>query len=146
MLRTVLIASLLLASGSAFAAQSSPHCGTIADAKAGAPAGAKFTVMAPGQVNFLRGFYVASPVTPGDGLPPGDGALLMEIENHSMVIWTRGNKEACITPILTNPEKHEGTYMPMPLNPQILALLKRIKSGKDEAVMGGQPDPGELKL
>lgn len=143
--RIALTVCLSLIAAPALADAYAPHCEPIAKIKEGAKE-AKFTTMTAGQTHFLEGLYVASPITPPGGLPPGNGALLMEVKGKfTGVIWTRG-KEGCITPIVANQDTHEAVYMPMPLTPELVALLKRIQSGKDEKVVGGEPDPSELHL
>ena len=70
-----------------------PHCETI-DAMKASLKDAKFTALSPGQFHFMAGVYVASPITPPGGLPPGDGALLIEMKNKAALVWTRGKQAA----------------------------------------------------
>lgn len=148
MLRIAIVAAFSLIASTALAAPDKkplePKCEPLAQMKAEGK-DAKFTVLTPGQFHFLAGIYVASPITPPGGLPPGDGALLMEIGGHASVIWTRGDKQACITPIVFDQE-HHAAYLPMPVTSEMLALLKTIKTGKDETVLTGKSDPDELHL
>jgi hypothetical protein len=109
-----------------------PHCETI-DAMKASVKGAKFTVLSQGQFHFMAGVYFASPITPPDGLPPGDGALLIEIKDKAAVVWTHG-KQACITEIVINSEQHLAAYVPLPIDAKLLALLRSIKTGVDETV------------
>lgn len=130
-------------------ASAEPHCQPLSDLKA-ALKDAKFTTLTAGQFHFMAGLYVGSPITPPGGLPPGNGAVLIEGPGGSLIVWTRGAKhgpEACITPIVVDVEQHKAMYMPMPITPELLAMLRSIKSGKDEKVMGnGGYDPDELHL
>ena len=151
-----LIASLAVG-GSAYAGEraetmssAEPHCQPLSDLKAALGSAAKFTTLTAGQFHFMAGLYVGSPITPPGGLPPGNGAVLIEGPGGSLVVWTRGAKhgpEACITPIVVDVEKRKAVYMPMPITPELLAMLREIKSGHDEHVMGtGGYDPNELHL
>ena len=47
--------------------------------------------LTPAQFHFLQGVYVLSPTTP-DGLPPGDGALLLTRDHgdEGLILWTLG--------------------------------------------------------
>jgi hypothetical protein len=102
--------------GSAFAADKpAPHCAPIAKFKA------KFSdskyhwqVLTPGQFHFSQGVYVGSPLTP-EGLPPGDGALLLRHEGDegALIIWTR-DALACD---------------PLPMPEKFIKLLAGIKTG-----------------
>ena len=85
-----------------------PHCETI-DAMKASVKGAKFTALSQGQFHFMAGVYVASPITPPGGMPPGDGALLIEIKDKAAVVWTRG-KQACITQVVIDAE-HQAAYV-----------------------------------
>lgn len=132
--------------GSAFAAERAapkdpaPHCETI-EAMRAAAKGAKLTLLTPGQFHFAEGIYVGSPLTP-HGLPPGDGALLIEYGNgKGGVIWTRG-KQACITIFVTDAEHHQATYMPMPVD---LKMVEAIKTGVAE-IAPSSDDSGDVHL
>lgn len=128
------LVSALALGDSAFAAERAPppkepapHCETIDAMKAQAK-GAKLTPMTPGQFHFAEGIYVGSPLTP-HGLPPGDGGFLIEYsKGKGGVIWTHG-KQACITIFVTDAEHHQGAYMPMPVD---LDLMGAIKTGVNE--------------
>lgn len=141
-----LLASLALG-GSALAAEApvfKPHCEPLAKLTA-ANKDAKFTKMSVGQFHFLTGFYVSSPITP-EGLPPGDGALLAEIDGHPGIVWTHGH-EACITIIAIG--GGHGVYMPMPISAGQLAALKSVHTGKLEeppVAPSDKPVKGELSL
>ncbi len=136
MLRTAfyLVAALALG-GPALAAERAPtppppHCGRIAELKSSG----NFTVLTPGQFHFAEGIYVASPLTPPGGLPPGDGGLLIDYGNGKAgVVWTRG-ATFCITIFVINAERHQGAYMPMPVDAKMMAT---IKTGVGESL---QPD------
>lgn len=106
---------------------------------------AKFTKLSVGQFHFLEGFYVSSPITP-EGVPPGDGALLAEIDSHPGIVWTRG-RQACITIIAIG--SGHGAYMPMPISAGQLAALKSVHTGKFEekpGVPSDEPVRGEVTL
>lgn len=120
-------------------ALSAPRCEAI-DAMKASFKGAKFTPLSPGQFHFIAGVYVASPITPPGGMPPGDGALLIEIKDKAAVIWTRG-KQACITQIVIDADNHLAAYIPLPLNASLLSMLRSVKTGADEKV--APDDSGE---
>jgi hypothetical protein len=126
----------VLASGNAVLAAErtraapAPHCETI-DAMKASVKGAKFTVLSQGQFHFMAGVYVASPITPPGGMPPGDGALLVEIKDKAAVVWTRG-KQACITQIVIDAEHHLAAYVPLPINAELLSILQSVKTAADE--------------
>jgi hypothetical protein len=130
--------AVLLASGNAVLAAErtraapAPHCETI-DAMKASVKDAKFTILSPGQFHFMAGVYVASPVTPPGGMPPGDGALLIELKDKAAVVWTHG-KQACITQIVIDIEHHVAAYAPLPIDAQLLSILRAIKTGADETV------------
>jgi hypothetical protein len=131
------IAAALALGGSASAAERAqkipqPHCEAIDAMKASAK-DAKFTVLTPGQTHFLQGFYVASPITPPGGMPPGDGAILIEKHDYTGVIWTSG-KQACVTEIVFDVEHHMAAYMPLPIDPKLRAMLDAVKTGTYEKV------------
>ena len=107
-----------------------PHCETI-DAMKASVKGAKFTVLSQGQFHFMAGVYVASPITPPGGMPPGDGALLIEIKDKAAVVWTHG-KQACITQVVIDPEHHLAAYVPLPINAELLSILRSVKTSADE--------------
>ena len=108
---------------------------------------AKFTAVTAGQFHFLAGYYAASPFTPA-GLPPGDGAQLMDVGGKSSIIWTRG-KKACISLMSTGQQDANGqphlAYMPMPVPPDLLKILEAVKTGADEA-FPNKDNGDELKL
>ena len=70
--------------------------------------------LTPGQFHFAEGLYVGSPTTP-EGLPPGDGALLVSREGDrgGIIIWTRGAL-ACA---------------PIPVSERLIKLIAGIKTG-----------------
>jgi hypothetical protein len=110
-----------------------PHCEAI-DAIEASAKEAKFTALSPGQFHFMAGVYVASPITPPGGMPPGDGALLIEIKNKAALVWTRG-KQGCITQIVVDAEHHVAAYVPLPVDAKLLSILRSIKTGVDETVV-----------
>jgi hypothetical protein len=141
---TLAFVVMLLGGNAALAAERAqaipgPHCETI-DAIEASTKEAKFTTLSPGQFHFMAGVYVASPITPPGGMPPGDGALLIEIKNKAALVWTRG-KQACITQIVVDAEHHVAVYVPLPVDPKLLAMLRSIKTGADETV--GPDDSSE---
>jgi hypothetical protein len=149
-MRAALILLTTLAfGGSAIAAERArmpePKCESLAKIKADM-ADAKFTVMSVGQYHFLEGAFASSPITP-PGLPPGDGALLIEIDHHAVALWTKG-KEVCMT-VLVVGQDDEGhpklAYSPLPISDDLLKGLRSIKTGiKEES--GERDHSDELKL
>jgi hypothetical protein len=115
-----------------------PHCEEINALKASIK-DAKFTTLSPGQFHFMAGVYVASPITPPGGMPPGDGALLIEIKDKAAIVWTRG-KQACITQIVIDIERHIAAYVPLPVEARLLSILRSIKTGPDEPVSPDDSD------
>jgi hypothetical protein len=107
-----------------------PHCETI-DAMKASVKGARFTVLSQGQFHFMAGVYVASPISSPGGMPPGDGALLIEIKDKAAVVWTRG-KQACITQVVIDAEHHLAAYVPLPINAELLSILRSVKTSADE--------------
>jgi hypothetical protein len=124
----VFIAATLAIGGGAPAANgleglvgaAAPHvpCQPLAKLKASLDAGARFASMTPGQFHFLEGVWVGSPTTP-DGLPPGDGALLItrDGDKDGIVVWTRGSL-AC---------------GPIPINERLIKMIGSIKTGPLDA-------------
>ena len=102
-----------------------PQCLALEKLKSSFDATTKVTVLTPGQFHFVQGMYVGAPFTT-PGLPPGDGALMVDAGGHAGIVWTRG-KQGCIT-FLTFDEHHAG-YTPMPVDAKVVA---GIKTGKDE--------------
>jgi hypothetical protein len=66
-------------------------CRPLAKLRADFDADTHFTALTSGQFHFVQGIYVGSPNTP-DGLPPGDGALLVTHDRakNGLILWTRG--------------------------------------------------------
>lgn len=126
-MRTAAALCLALAcGGSALAAErvqaSKPKCGLISVLMA--DKSIKLSFLTPGQFHFAEGLYVASPMTPPGGLPPGDGGLLVDYGgDRGGVIWTRG-KMACLMPFVTDAERHQASYMPMPVNSKMIATIQ----------------------
>jgi hypothetical protein len=132
---SALVAAFAWGESAALAAERAvppPRCETI-DAMKASFKDAKFTPLSPGQFHFMAGVYVASPVTPPGGMPPGDGALLIEVKDKAAVVWTRG-KQACVTEIVVDAERHLASYLPLPLNAGLLAMLRSVKTGADETL------------
>jgi hypothetical protein len=92
-----LAASLIVASGSIVCpavqakAGEAPHCMSLAKAQKAAGKDTAITALTSEQFHFLQGMYVALPTTP-EGLPPGDGALLLTRDKGEagLILWTRG--------------------------------------------------------
>jgi hypothetical protein len=149
-------AAVLATGGAAFAAEGAakapkPLCEDFAKMKAEFAkdkdlADTKFTPLTVGQFHFLVGVYAASPITP-PGMPPGDGAQLMQLKDKSSIVWTRG-EDACLSLIALGPEDASGhapvSYMPMPLTATLLKMLNSIKTGIDETAV--HADDGDLHL
>src|SRR5208337_3029473 len=75
MLKAAMLLSFAYLASSAVAAES-PRCASLEKAQEAAGKGTAIAPLTPAQFHFLQGVYVLSPTTP-DGLPPGDGALLL---------------------------------------------------------------------
>ena len=92
-----LAASLIVASGSIVypavkaMAGDGPHCMSLAKAQKTAGKDTTIIALTSAQFHFLQGMYVALPTTP-EGLPPGDGALLLTRDKGEagLILWTRG--------------------------------------------------------
>lgn len=91
-----------------------PSCMSLEKVQAAAGVGTTVVRMTEAQRYFLEGIYALNPVTP-EGLPPGDGALLLTKDNGDtgVVLWTMG-------PLVCNP---------MPAPKPLLDLLAKVKSG-----------------
>jgi hypothetical protein len=109
-----LIASLFIASG-VYAADG-PHCMSLQKAQKAAGKDTTITALSPAQFHFLQGMYVALPSTP-DGLPPGDGALLLTRDKgeEGLILWTR-------SPLACEP-------LPIGHTAKLLKLLADVKAG-----------------
>ncbi len=119
MLRAIALSLVfaLSCSDAVLAADNAPKatCKPLAKLKADFDAKTHFVVLTPGQFHFAEGVYVGSPTTP-DGLPPGDGALLVshDGEKDGIIVWTRGAL-ACA---------------PTPVNEKLINLIAGIKTGQ----------------
>lgn len=93
---------------------SSSLCKPLAKLWADVDAKTHFNALTSGQFHFAEGLYVGSPTTP-QGLPPGDGALLVTHDGakNGVIVWTRGAL-ACA---------------PIPISEKLIKLLARIKTG-----------------
>lgn len=69
----------------------SPHCMTLEKAQKAAGKDTAIAALTPAQFHFLQGMYVAMPTTP-EGLPPGDGALILTRDktDEGIILWMRG--------------------------------------------------------
>jgi hypothetical protein len=118
MLRTLApsVVISLSCGGATLAADNSPKvpCKALAKLRADFDARTHFVPLTPGQFHFAEGLYVGSPTTP-DGLPPGDGALLVsrDGEKNGVIVWTRGSL-ACA---------------PIPVDERLIKLIAGIKTG-----------------
>lgn len=120
MLRNAILAGFVLGfhpiGGAALAANRMPWppCKPLAKLSAKFDNKTHFTTLTPGQFHFVEGIYVGSPTTP-DGLPPGDGALLVTHDGakNGIIIWTRGPL-ACA---------------PIPINEKLMNLIAGIRTG-----------------
>jgi hypothetical protein len=122
MLRTLAIAlTASLAFGGVARAMEGPgahaQCKALAKLKAEFDAKTHVVPLTAGQFHFIEGVYVGSPTTP-DGLPPGDGAILIthDGDKNGIVIWTRGAL-ACA---------------PIPVNEKLIKLMIGVKTGDGE--------------
>jgi len=141
---TFAFAALVAFGGSALATERAappkPMCEEFTKFKAGlsktASGDVKFTPLTAGQFHFITGVYAASPITP-PGLPPGDGAQLIQFKNYAGIIWTRG-KTACESLIATGHKDDSGqpevAYMPLPVTPDLLKMLEAVKTGSGEVL------------
>ena len=90
-----LVAALAMGNA-AFAAEKvpAPKCDNLAKVKAEFAKdpelkAAKFTPLTDGQWHFVEGIFAASEITPS-GLPPGNGAILIQAKNKGSILWVRG--------------------------------------------------------
>jgi len=155
MKRVAFAVAFLVIGGSALAAESTappkPMCEDFAKLKAEFAkdkdlAATKFTPLTAGQFHFMVGFYAASPLTPR-GLPPGDGAQLIQFKDKASIVWTRG-KTVCMSLIATGERDESGApkvaYMPLPLTADLVKMLETVKTGADETL--SKDDGEELHL
>jgi len=117
---TIALAMSLAFEGVACAAQgprSHERCKALAKIEAEFDAQTHAIPLTAGQFHFMEGVYVGSPSTP-DGLPPGDGAILVthDGDKDGIVIWTRGTL-ACA---------------PTPVNENLIRLMTAVKTGEGE--------------
>jgi hypothetical protein len=93
-----------------------PLCTSLQKVQKEVGKGTSVIQMTRAQFNFLQGMYVAMPTTP-DGLPPGDGALIIksDLDDSGMIIWTRG-------PLACSP-------LMVPKLSKLLGYLIMIKAG-----------------
>ncbi len=148
-------AAILAMGVSAYAAEGKtpkPLCEDFAKFKAGLAKAAsggdvKYTPLTPGQFHFVMGVYAASPITP-PGMPPGDGAQLIQFKDYAGIIWTRG-KQACESLIATGKKDDQGqpeiVYMPLPATPDLVKMLEAVKTGAGE-ILSSDDTGGDLKL
>jgi hypothetical protein len=115
MLKAAALLSFACLASSAVAAESS-HCANLEKAQKAAGKGTAIAALTPAQFHFLQGVYVLNPTTP-DGLPPGDGALLLTRDHgdEGLILWTLG-------PLVCEP---------MPAPKKLMDYLAQVKSGAD---------------
>ena len=94
-----------------------PVCKPLDKIKSDLGATTHFATLTPGQFHFAAGLYVGSPTTP-DGLPPGDGALLVTHDgaDGAMILWVNG-KNGC---------------GPISIPGKLVAMLKAMGTGPGE--------------
>ncbi len=87
----VVALSLILSSEATVHPAERPACTSLEKAQRAAGKETSITALTPAQFHFLQGMYVAMPTTP-EGLPPGDGALILtrDKSDEGIIIWTRG--------------------------------------------------------
>ncbi len=115
--RAIALLATLALGGTAQAAEEQvahARCKALAKLEAEFDAKTHVVQLTPGQFHFVEGVYVGSPNTP-DGLPPGDGALLVSHEGNrdGIIVWTRGAL-AC---------------GPISINDRLIKLIAGIKTG-----------------
>lgn len=104
------LAALALLIGHARAAE--PNCITLQAAQKAVGKGSVVTPMTRAQFHFLQGVYALNPATPA-GLPPGDGALLITVDDHGAVLFTIG----------------ETVCNPMDAPKALIELINKVKEG-----------------
>ena len=89
-LKAAALLSFACLASSAVAAES-PRCASLEKAQKDAGKDTAIAPLTPAQFHFLQGVYVLSPAAP-DGLPPGDGALLLTHDHgdEGLILWTLG--------------------------------------------------------
>ena len=119
MLKAAALLSFACLASSAVAAES-PRCSSLQKTQEAAGNGTVIAPLTSAQFHFLQGVYVLSPTTP-DGLPPGDGALLLTRDHgdEGLILWTLG-------PLVCEP---------MPAPKKLLDYLARVKTGADGDAM-----------
>ena len=75
------------------------QCKALAKLKAAFDAKTHVVQLTAGQFHFVEGVYVGSPSAP-DGLPPGDGALLLshEGDKDGIIVWNSWRARLCADP------------------------------------------------
>jgi hypothetical protein len=115
--RAIALVVTLAFGGAAHAAEGQiahAHCKALAKLEAEFDAKTHVVQLTAGQFHFVEGVYAGSPNTP-DGLPPGDGALLVshDGDKDGIIVWTRGAL-ACA---------------PISVNERLIRLIVGIKTG-----------------
>ena len=115
MLKAAALLSCVCLASSA-AAAGTPRCASLDKAQNAAGKDTAIAPLTPAQFHFLQGVYVLSPMTP-DGLPPGDGALLLTHDHggEGLILRTLG-------PLVCEP---------MPAPKKLIDYLAQVKSGAD---------------
>lgn len=101
-------------------AEESPRCASLEKAQNSAGKDTAIAPLTAAQFHFLQGVYVLNPTMP-DGLPPGDGALLLTRDHgdDGLILWTLG-------PLVCEP---------MPAPKKLIDYLAQVKSGADGNAM-----------
>ena len=99
MLRSAILITVALVVSSAFAANG-PHCAPFETIKKDFDSKTHFTALTPGQLNFARGGYVATPPINGK-MPAGDSAMLAthDGDEGGVILWMRGRLVCEPTPV-----------------------------------------------
>src|SRR5271166_5299980 len=90
MLRAAALLSFACLASSAVA-EEGPRCASLEKAQNSAGKDTAIAPLTAAQFHFLQGVYVLNPTMP-DGLPPGDGALLLTRDHgdDGLILWTLG--------------------------------------------------------
>ena len=115
MLRTAFVLGLSLLAVPALADE---KCTSMAQLKKQIGDGVTVTSLSPGQMNWLRGFWMGRPPTL-QGAYPGTGAILLQHagDKGGMLVWTKGSL-ACA---------------PAPVPPEFVAAIQNTKTGAVDA-------------
>jgi hypothetical protein len=92
--------ALVASSASSASAANGPHCAPFEKIKKDFDSKTHFTTLTPGQLNFARGGYVATPPINGK-MPAGDSAMLAthDGDEGGVILWMRGRLVCEPTPV-----------------------------------------------